>query len=213
MQNKKIMIAVPCMDSVPTVFCQSLATLKKVGDCVLAMQMSSLVYDSRDKLAKKAMQMGADYIFWLDSDMIFEPDTLERMLNTMEEKDLDFLSGVYYRRKEPYSPVLFENLEVDEYGVHVSEFSEIPNDLFECSGVGFGCVLMKADILFDLATRFQDFFYPVSRMGEDISFCWRARQCGYKLIVDPTIPLGHYSQTVVNKDFYEAFKGAKDGTN
>ena len=68
---------------------------------------------------------------------------------------------------------------------------------------------MKTQMLVDTALQFNDMFSPIGRTGEDISFCWRARQCGYKLMADPSIKLGHYSQQVVTRQFYEAFRRAK----
>ena len=108
----RILIAVPCMDQVPAPFCQSLAMLRKVGDCVLSMQMGSLIYTSRNSLAMKAIQTEADYVLWLDSDMVFEPDTLERLMKTLTENNLDIVTGLYFRRVPPYSPVLFDMLEM-----------------------------------------------------------------------------------------------------
>ena len=80
----KTMIAVPCMDQVPTPFCQSLALLKRVGDCTLAMKSGSLIYEARNSLAMQAIQMEADYVLWLDSDMVFQPDTLVRLMDFLE---------------------------------------------------------------------------------------------------------------------------------
>lgn len=75
--SKKILIAVPCMDMVSARFAQSLATLKKVGECTVSFLIGSLVYDSRNRLTAYAVAMEADYILWLDSDMVFAPDVLE----------------------------------------------------------------------------------------------------------------------------------------
>jgi GT2 family glycosyltransferase len=200
-----ILIAVPSMDQVPALFCQSLATLRKVGDCVVAFQIGSLIYDARNKLGKTAIEMGADYVLWLDSDMTFPADTLERMLNTMQEKNLDILTGVYYRRRPPYTPVLFNQLEIIEGVCHNTEFNFIPDDLFEVGGCGFGCVLMKSDVLFSMMAKHHDLFSPFDRVGEDVAFCLRARECGYKIWADPSIDLGHCSYSVVNKQFYQAF--------
>ncbi len=202
-----VLIAVPSMDSVPAVFAQSLSMLKKVGDCAVAFQIGSLVYDSRNNLAKHALSMKADFVLWLDSDMMFEPDTLERMMAKMEERDLDILSGIYYRRRHPFSPVLFKKLSIDENNfANFENYNSYPeDDIFEVEGIGFGCVLMKSDVLFDVAAQYKDWFSPFGRVGEDLSFCWRARQCGYKIFADPEIQLGHCGSQIITKGFYEAF--------
>ena len=51
MDEKKILIAVPCMDMVSARFAQSLTTLKKVGKCTVSFLIGSLIYDSRNRLA------------------------------------------------------------------------------------------------------------------------------------------------------------------
>lgn len=206
-----ILIAVPSMDSVPAVFAQSLAMLKKVGNCAIAFQVGSLVYDSRNNLAKHAVKMGADYVLWLDSDMMFEPDLLENMLDTMQANNLDILSGIYYRRKAPFSPVLLKKLSIDENNFCEHEnFNSYPEDsIFEVEGIGFGCVMMKSEVLFDIAGKYQDWFSPLGRVGEDLSFCWRARGCGFKIYADPKIQLGHCGHNIITKSFYEAFMKQK----
>lgn len=202
----KTLIAVPCMDQVPMPFCQSLALLRKVGDCVLSMQCGSLVYSSRDSLAMRAVQCDADHVFWLDSDMVFEPDTLARMMRTMKERDLDILTGMYFRRVLPYTPVLFDKLEIDGEKADYTEFTAIPKEIFEVGGCGFGCVLMKTDVIFDVHGKFGKMFAPIGGNGEDVAFCWRARQCGYQIFCDPSIKLGHVGYSTIGREVYEAFK-------
>lgn len=201
-----ILIAVPSMDSVPAVFAQSLAMLEKVGNCAIAFQVGSLVYTSRNDLALKAIRMGADYVLWLDSDMFFEPDTLKKLMKTLNDNNLDIVSGIYYRRIAPYTPVLLEKLKIDDSGKCLSSgFKETPVNLFEIEGCGFGCVLMKSKVLFDVIAHYQDAFTPMESVGEDLAFCIRARNLGYKIYADPGVSLGHCSHQIITKKFYEAF--------
>lgn len=207
-----ILIAVPCMDSVPAVFAQSLAMLQKTGNVAVAFQLSSLIYDSRNQLGKKAVEMGADLVLWLDSDMVFEPNLLVDMVKTLEDNKLDILSGIYYRRREPYDPVFYKETHVSPAGqISVTKWEgELPTELFEIGSCGFGCVLMRTQVLFDCMARFRDMFSPIGKSGEDIAFCVRAAECGYKIWADPSISLGHASHTIVTKQFYEAYKGVKN---
>lgn len=203
----KTMIAVPCLDQVSAQFAQSLACLNRVGDSVIAMQMGSLIYNSRNDLAKKAFQLGADYVLWLDSDMVFPSDTLERLYEGRDKGDI--ITGVYYRRVEPYKPVLMDKLEITEKGCEYCDVEMVPEENFEVEGCGFGCVFMPTKILLDVALNYGNIFAPINGVGEDLSFCWRARQLGYKIVCDPSIPLGHVGHYMVTKDFYEAYSIAK----
>ncbi len=204
----KIFIAIPSMDQVPAQFAQSLATLNKVdGECLVAFQIGSLIYHSRDALARKAIECEADYILWLDSDMVFAPDTLAKLLEDRESGDI--ISGLYFRRVHPFSPVLFDKLDIENGKCDWSGFEKIPNEIFEIGGCGFGCVLMRTDIIFEIASRFHELFSPIGSVGEDLSFCWRARQCGYKIVCDPRITLGHVGHHVVTKEFFETYSKRK----
>ena len=205
----RTLIAVPCMDQVSAHFAQSLAMLEKVGDCAIAFQMGSLIYTSRNDLARKAVEMGADQVLWLDSDMLFKPDTLKRLIDG--QKYGDIVSGLYFRRVAPYSPVLFDTLTIDDEGCKWTEPKEIPNEIFEVQAVGFGCVLTPTDVFLSVVEKFGLMFSPIMNVGEDLSFCWRARQCGYKIVVDPSVECGHVGHHIVTREFYETFTKAKRG--
>lgn len=212
---RKILIAVPCMDTVSARFAQSLATLRKVDRCVVSFLMGSLIYDSRNQLAGYALEMEADYILWLDSDMIFAPDTLERMIKTLDEHpEIDILSGLYFRRAYPFSPVLFKKLdEGDDGNIVFEDYNDYPDELFELEGVGFGCVLMRTDCLFQMLDEdgVGRWFTPLGGAGEDCAFCIRARRAGYRIFVDPSVELGHMAYAPVTQAFYKANK--KEGLN
>lgn len=201
----KILICVPSGDQVAAGFAQSLAMLQKGGnETAIMFQVGSLIYDARNKLAKQAIKMGADYTMWFDSDMIFAPDTMIKLL----EHNAPIVSGAYFRRSPPYHLVAFDKCDMES-----REWTDLklPHDTVKCGGVGFGCVLVKTSVLFEVAAKYQTWFEPLNGFGEDLSFCWRARQCGYDILLDPKITCGHVGHIVVNEDFYKAYAngGAK----
>lgn len=204
----KVMIAVPCMDQIPARFAQSLAMLQRPEGCeiIVGFQVGSLVYSSRNTLAKNAVKEEADYVLWLDSDMVFPPDFLIRMLAVLKEKKLDFLSALYFRRNPPYSPVLFDLLDVTETGCDFNGLEKVPEEIFEVKGCGFGGVLMDTSVIIDVAAKYGRMFDPFPGVGEDLSFCWRARECGYTLYCDPSFKMGHVGYAVITEDYYNAFR-------
>lgn len=206
----KFFIAVPCMDQLPARFAQSLAMLRRPGDTLVGFEIGSLVYNSRNNLAKAAIKSEADWVLWLDSDMTFRPDFLERMVKVCEDNDIEFLSGLYFRRNPPYSTVLFDKLEATEKGCAYTTFESVPDGIFEVGGCGFGGVLMKTDVLLDVAGKYGRIFDPLPGMGEDISFCWRARQCGYKIFCDSSLEMGHIGYAEITRGYFEAFRKGDD---
>ncbi len=200
----KILICVPSMDYVVAAFAQSLAMLQKKGhETAICFEIGSLVYESRNKLAKKAVEMGADYTMWFDSDMVFQPDTMLKLL----EKNKDIVSGLYFRRSPPFSLVAFGLCDVKN---RKWTDQPVPTELTTCGGVGFGCVLVKTDVLLEVAGKFGTWFEPMNGFGEDLSFCWRAKECGYEIFLDPDVKCGHFGHTVVTEEFSRAYGGAKN---
>ena len=208
--EKKILIAIPCMDMVSARFAQSLTTLKKVGQCTVCFFIGSLIYDSRNTLTAMAVENECDYIMWFDSDMVFEPDTLERMMKILDEHpEIDILSGLYFRRGHPFTPVLFSKLEVNEKNeLEFNGYDDVPDGLFEVAGCGFGCVLMRTECLMDIAAKEGGgvWFSPLVNAGEDCAFCIRARREGYRIFCDPSVQLGHMGYAPITRAFYEATK-------
>lgn len=206
----KVFIAIPSMDSVPALFCQSLALLQRAGDTQVGFEVGSLVYNARNNLARQAIKSEADWVIWLDSDMVFGPDLLNRMLKVCKENGIDFLTAVCFRRKAPYTPCLFDRLEKIDKGASYTALLSVPEGRFKVGGCGFAGVLMSTDVLISVASKFEGrMFDPMDGFGEDVSFCWRARQCGYDIWADSEIELGHVGQCVVTRGYFEAFNGGK----
>ena len=208
----KVFIAVPCLDQLSARFVQCLLDLQAPEGVELSyhLNMGTLVYDSRNTLAEKAIASKDEYTLWLDSDMTFMPDTLTMMLQTMREKNLQVLTGMYFRRRHPWTPTLLKTLRINKMGVETADFGEIPTGLFEVEGCGFGCVLMKTDVLMNVLVAHGYMFSPIGIVGEDLSFCWRLRQCGYKIVCDPSIALGHEVHTVITKSNRRMFTNGND---
>lgn len=207
----RTLICIPCMDTIPAQFAQSLATLNKVGDCAVAMEIGSLIYNARNNLSMRAIQGNYDYVLWFDSDMTFNPDTFQKLYDTLIETNADIVSGLYFRRVPPYSPVIFSKLDITDDGVKFENCNDYGEESFEVEGIGFGCVLMKTSILLDTALQYKNLFAPIGGVGEDLSFCWRARECGYKIVVNPKIKCGHVGHYTVTEDMYKVYKETKNG--
>lgn len=199
----KIMIAIPAMNQVPTQFAVSLALLQKSEDTVIGCEISSLVYLARNKLAKAAIDMGADYVLWLDSDMVFDSDTFVKLLNDHRNKLGDIISGIYFKRVPPYTPVLYEHFEIGEKEAEYKILREIPDGPFEVAACGFGCVLTPVEVIKAIGDKYGAPFNPIKGNGEDLCFCWRARQLGYKIVCDPSVSCGHVGYQIIGRQFYE----------
>ena len=204
-----IMIAVPCMDQVACGFVQSLVMLKKVDNCIIRLLPCSLVYESRHALAKSAIEHHADLVLWLDSDMVFDPDLLERMVQDMEEGK-DIVTALCFTRIRPYCPTIYETAELKDGKPECRVYHAYPEDrMFPVQAAGCAVMLMKTEVLRRLYEKYDNAFYPVDGFGEDISFCLRAGECGYQIWCDPRIKVGHIGHLTVTDTLYKAFEKDK----
>lgn len=205
----KTMIAIPCMDTVQTEFAQSLVNMRPVGEIRHAFESCSLIYKSRTDLGLLAIKEGAEFVLWLDSDVIFPPDLMIDLVEDMTGRDM--VTGVYHMRRAPFKPVIWKTLR---QGLTPDEnesvdYNDYPKDqIFEVEGCGFGAVMMRTSVLAAVRDKYHELFAPVPGYGEDLSFCVRARGCGFKIHCDPRIQIGHKAATIVTGESFEAYRKA-----
>lgn len=199
----KTLIAIPCMDTVPVDFMTSLVNLRKPEGTSYAVQANSMIYDSRNNLTAKALVNGYDRVLWLDSDMMFEADLLEK-LSEDADMGLDFVSALCVKRHRPTGPCIYSEIvyEMEGSAIHAEAvpYTGYPrNSLFTVNGAGFGAVMVKTELLKAVWERFGPPFDPMTQMGEDLSFCWRVNQLGREMYCDSRIKVGHIGQYVYSE--------------
>ena len=199
----KILIAIPCMDSMPVEFVKSLLYLEKLGASV-AFHPNSLVYDSRNLLSLTAIENGFDRVMWFDSDMAFNPDTLRILSEDMDIiPDADMVTGLYVKRRYPIIPVIYSQLEMpgkDANGKptnNIKPYLDYPKDtVFLIKGCGFGCVMTSVKLLKHVWDTFGPAFAPLPWAGEDIAFCHRVNELGYPIYCDSRVSCGHIGTNI-----------------
>lgn len=197
----KTLIAIPCMDEIDVGFVQSLMDLQTVGETKTYFLSGSLIYEARERLAAMAVNNGFDHILWLDSDQMFKPTLMIDFVSS--EKDI--VTGVIPMRRPPYIPCVYK-IKDDE----LKQVTELGDRLFEVDGCGFGAVFMKTEILQKCFDKYKTCFQPIYGYGEDLSFCLRVKELGYKIYADPRIDIGHIAKTVITKNMFRSKDVSKD---
>ena len=209
----KTLIAVPCFDMVHADFMESFVNLTKPDGTSWTMVRDTLINEARNIIAANAIKAGFDRVMWFDSDMKFAPDTLVRLAQDMDENNLDYVSGLYFTRRPPIKPCVFKELwwqktEDGKTDAGSNYYFDYPEGLTEIAGSGFGCCLTTVDLLKRVGDAYGAPFAPLDRMGEDVSFCWRAIQIGARMHIDTRIKCGHVGQYEYNEESFK-FLGLK----
>lgn len=137
--------------------------------------------ENRNYISAQAVNAGCDYIFMVDDDMIYEPDTLEKLL--AHKKDI--IGGMYFTKYEKQAPVI-EYLD-----------DERPEALFECGSLGGGLMLIKCDVFKKISQPWYGYVWNDNgsiKESNDWYFCHKAKDSGFKIWCDPEVKAKHIGQ-------------------
>jgi GT2 family glycosyltransferase len=151
-----------------------------------------LIYEAREQAAEYAVKEGYDYLFFLDSDMEPEPDTIVRLL----AHNKDIVSAMAFKRVPPYSPCFYPKIEYDGKEAKMLEAQDWTRGIAEVDGVGMACCLIKCKVLEQIP---KPLFFPLPVLAEDLGFCLRAKQAGFSIYVDTTLCCGHVGTMTVGE--------------
>lgn len=187
----KIAILMPTLETLPVDTVGSLIGILKREQTTIYFASSSLVYDSRNQLMNIAYREKPDYVLWIDSDMVFPSDALDRLI----QADKDFITGLYFGRKNTHEPIIYRTVKPRTFRHNaINEVEDcISEELFTVQGCGFGFVLMKNKVIEDMINAYRSPFEPYKNLGEDLSFCYRWLKLSKhnQIWCDSTIPIQH----------------------
>jgi hypothetical protein len=139
--------------------------------------------------------------------MVFDGDTMNRLAADMDQ-GLEFVSALYFSGKEPVFPTIHKEVHWrvrDDGWVDAGAelYHDYPKDqVFEVAACGFGCCMTSVALLKKMCDKYGSPFYPLMGMGEDTTFCFRARQDGERVYCDSRIKAGHIGQHIFTEKDY-----------
>lgn len=147
------------------------------------------------------------HLLWIDDDMVFAPDALKRLL----AHDLPIVGGLCHGRRPPhYAPILCHKQPGGLMGYSYQH--DYPLGLVEVDATGAAFILVKREVFETIEEAFPtpgEGPFTDKGHGEDISFCERAKECGYKIFVDTTLEIGHIGEVVIDSAFARKNRLAK----
>ena len=197
----RIAVCVPCRDSVLAGFAFDMARMcayeakRGVNDIQLLQMPGTLIFTQREKLVDEALEWGADYVLWVDSDMRFPANTIEIML----ARNVPILGVNATTRREPVMPTAM-NLNLDRSDNEVKQVwtkieSRGKKGIEQVTAVGFGVTLIKTDVFKKLPKPWHDVIWTDhgNVIGEDVSFCVKCLEQDIPVFVDHELSMhiGH----------------------
>ena len=168
---------------------------------------NSLVYDARETLAETLLNSKCEAIMMIDSDMTFHPASVE----LLERHKKPFVTAKAFKRVEPFQPCFYTKVEKqknDEW--YMESPIEYGEGLLEIQGSGLACALIRREV-FEILEK--PYFFPDSKIGEDLTFCQKLKNKNIKMFLDTTLQFGHLGWREVLesdfKDYYEKHKNSE----
>lgn len=159
------------------------------------------IAENRNYAAFKACNGKYDYLLFIDDDMVFEPDLLLRLV----KNNKDICGVAYHSRggkgdfKESDIMAMAEIKEGKYINLEEDDSPEY-KELFEVYAVGTGVMLIKTEVFLKTKQPWFEFTYHPTgqcKNGEDWNFCFKVKESGYKIHLDPTLKIGHLGDNII----------------
>lgn len=182
-----ITICTPTRDDVDAGFAMSLAYLmRSYTDSNFIVMLGTLLPNLRQGLVKQAMSIGSSHVLFIDSDMSFPPYTLHQLMRA----DKDIIGANCVQRTQ-------DEWTARKDGHFVSSLNK--TGIEQVDTLGFGVTLIKMKV-FETVERpwFNTPYDGEKHEGEDVSFCRKARDAGFKIFIDHDLSqeIGHVASTI-----------------
>lgn len=161
------------------------------------------ICEGRNYVVQQFLQSGLEWLWFLDTDVEFAPDTLDRLLEATKDGERKIVSAPYWTEDENGPFVVWYRLDPEGFRA----YAEIPESgVVQLAACGMGCCLIHRDVF---ASMVKDRHNPDDpwvwfshdlvematgpiRAGEDFSFCLRAYKRGFPTYGVTDIRVDHY---------------------
>jgi GT2 family glycosyltransferase len=164
------------------------------------------IADARNNLVRKFLDSDIEWLYMADTDTVFAPNVIS-MLLLNAESGCQIVSGLINVDGRPPFPMMYRRIAdtAAGFGMFQSIAEWKHGECLEVDAVGAGCLLVHRDVYLEIEKRYPNraapwFEYTIMAgmlIGEDMTFCWRAADCGFKIYTDTSTRVGHIKPRVI----------------
>jgi hypothetical protein len=162
----------------------------------------------------------ADWLFWVDTDMGFRPDTVDRLLEAADPIERPIVGALCFSQREDdpdqlggyrttATPTVMDWAKVDgQYGWQI-RWDYALNTLTQVGGTGAACILIHRSVFEKIEAEHGRVWYDRvpntttgQLIGEDLSFCLRAGALRIPIYVHTGVPTTHFKHLWLGEEQY-----------
>jgi GT2 family glycosyltransferase len=181
-------------------------------DAVLALEWGPNISTGRNRLCADFLaRPGApEWLFMCDTDMVLQPDTIDRLIAAADATEVPVLGGLCWSLEAGRKvPTMYELVQKAPGELAFTRHVRWPQDaVVRVGATGAACLLIHRSVLEavrlasgDIAapwfreTALRD--VPMALMGEDLTFCLRCAAAGIPVHVHTGVKAGHMKTTML----------------
>lgn len=167
------------------------------------------VTNARNEIVAAFLETGIDWLWFIDTDMVFPPDVLERLLKTADKRERPIVGALCFkwRNGREAVPTIYT---INEENRIVENLGYPPDAVVPCL-TGAGCILIHKSVLQKVGVEFpkpyqwfREDAYHGMPISEDLTFCLRAISQGFPVHVDTSIVVGHEKPVIIDHNVHAA---------
>jgi len=177
------------------------------------------IVQARNSAVGRFLQSDTPWLFWIDTDMGFAPDTIDRLAAGADPDERPIVGGLAFAQREVEAdgyggfrteptPTLYDwHTRTDGVAGFAPRFDYLPDELQPVSGTGSACLLIHRTVFEKVADLAGPCWYDPVRnptdgrwLGEDLSFCVRAIEAGLSIWVDTSVRTTHLKNVWLGGD-------------
>jgi hypothetical protein len=178
--------------------------------------------EARTKTVKQFLEDDrADWLFWIDTDMGFDADAVDRLMAVADPVERPVVGGLCFTQRQEAedgkggwrvraTPTVFDwtKLDTGEMGFSV-RWNYPPDTLTRVAGTGSACVLIHRSVFEKVEAEYGPIWYDRVKnttlnqvMSEDLSFCLRAGALDIPIYVHTGVKTSHQKNVWLAEDDY-----------
>jgi hypothetical protein len=172
----------------------------------------------------------SDWLFWIDTDMGFAPDAVDRLLEVADPRRRPIVGGLCFAQKETKPDglggyrceprvTIFDFIQSPEQTGFMARTRYPINTVVQCAGTGSACILIHRSVLQRIFDEFGPIWYDRipnpstgKLFGEDLSFCMRTQALNIPLFVHTGVKTNHLKQLWLQEADYWSYAVAPPAT-
>lgn len=169
------------------------------------------IVEARNKAVEQFLSDdAADWLWWIDTDMGFAPDTVDRLMAAADPDERPIVGALCFSQREVEAdgmggyrcqpcPTLYQWAQVGDDRQGFTAWLDYPADtLTQVAATGSACILIHRTVLEKLAAEHGPNWYSRllnpstgQLLSEDLSFCARSGAAGLPVFVDTSVKTSH----------------------